>query len=371
MGARNRDGIRIERRGSREILVIDFRYRDKDGREARFRRDASVQTKTAARAEADRLRRRAVEHGSAEASPAAVTLERFVRDDFEPLVMKPKYSPATRERYGRVLTQHGIIEVLGRTRIDEIGAREFRELEAFICKRGSSPRQHLILLRRILATAHEHGAIATMPALPKVERQSRKLTSAPSRDVVEQCLDGSSGWLRTAIALAYYGTNRNGEARASRIGDVDLRKGVLHIRRALSNEEVWSTKGDAERDIPIALPLRAILGEAIRDRDPSELLMADEQGRIPTRQKLYKCFVALQKRLGITPTWSFHSLRHAFGSETVRGGANIKAVQELMGHRDLETTSLYIHALDGDRTAAVATLERATGGKRPEGASRK
>jgi integrase len=370
MGARNRDGIRTENRGGRDILIIDFRYRDKDGREARCRQDASVQTKTAARAEAMRLKQHAAEHGTVDVTPAAATLDRFVREQFVPLIM-PSYSPATRERYGRVLWQHGVMETLGRRRVDEIGAREFRELEAAIRERGSSPRQHLILLRRILTTAHEHGAIAAMPALPKVKKQSGVLPAAPSRDFVERCLEGSTGWLRVAIAIAYFATCRNGEARELRVRDVDLDVGVLHICRALSNEEVWSTKGNEERDIPIALPLRAILAEAIRGRSGDELVMADELGKVPTRQGLYKAFVALQKRLGIAPTWSFHSLRHGFGSHAVRGGANIKAIQELMGHADLQTTSRYIHAVDDDRAAAVATLDRATGGKRRDTDPRK
>src|SRR5262245_30793829 len=66
MGARNRSGVRVERRGGRRVLIIDFRYRSKDGRLKRFRRDALLQSMTAARSEADRLRRYALEHGTVE-----------------------------------------------------------------------------------------------------------------------------------------------------------------------------------------------------------------------------------------------------------------------------------------------------------------
>lgn len=51
-----------------------------------------------------------------------------------------------------------------------------------------------------------------------------------------------------------------------------------------------------------------------------------------------------------------HSLRHAFGTELVRGGANIRAVQELMRHESLQTTQLYAQVLDDDRRVALAVL---------------
>lgn len=355
MGERNRNGVRVERRGGRKTLVIDFTFRDNDGRRQRFRRDASVQNRTAAIAEADRLRRFAVEHGTVDITPTAPTFERFVREQFEPLVM-PSYSPATRERYGRLLWKEGVIATLGRYRVDAIGAREFRSLDAAVRERGVIPRQHLVIVRRVLATAVEHGVIKAMPSLPKVQKQRNKLPSAPSRDVVTALIGAASGALKIAIAVAFYASCRSGEARALRVGDVDLEMGVLRIRRALSHDELWTPKGRAERSIPIALPLRELLTAATSGKKPNESLVIDHLGTVPTRQKLYKAFVALQKREGIEPAWSFHALRHAFGSHVLRHGGNVEAVRELMGHRNLETTSRYLHAIADDTKAAISTF---------------
>jgi integrase/recombinase XerD len=78
----------------------------------------------------------------------------------------------------------------------------------------------------------------------------------------------------------------------------------------------------------------------------------------------------LQQRLGIDPTWSFHSLRHAFGSHAVRNGANVEAVRDLMGHKDLETTALYLHAIDADRKGVIEALSGQLAGNAPAPPSR-
>lgn len=64
-----------------------------------------------------------------------------------------------------------------------------------------------------------------------------------------------------------------------------------------------------------------------------------------------------RKRAGIADrSLTGHSLRHAFGTELVRGGANIRAVQELMRHSSLQTTQRYTQVLDEDRRNALSVL---------------
>ncbi len=366
MGAKNRSGVRVVRRGGRNVLVIDFWFTNKKGQRERCRRDASVQQRTAARAEAERLQRFAAEHGTVKASPAVPTFERFVEEQFEPLVM-PSYSPATRERYARLLHKEGVVEQLGRVRLDAIGAREFRQLEAFVRERGVIPRQHLIIVRNVLKTAVEHGVIAAMPSLPKVQKQRSKLPSAPPSELVTRLLDATNErWLRVAIALAFYAGLRSGEVRALRVGDVELRSRVLHVRNALSDDELWTPKGRAERAIPVASALREVLAVATAGCKATDALVATDGratvtvtglGTVPTRQRLYKAFVALQRANGVERPWGFHSLRHAFGTHVLRNGGNVEAVRELMGHRDLETTSRYLHAIADDRKAAISTFD--------------
>jgi integrase/recombinase XerD len=97
--------------------------------------------------------------------------------------------------------------------------------------------------------------------------------------------------------------------------------------------------------------------EAAKGKQPGDRLVTETNGKTPSRQRLYRAFVALQKKLGIAPQWSFHALRHAFGTHAVERGANIEAVRELMGHADLASTSRYVHATARDKRSVVALLE--------------
>jgi integrase len=355
MGEKNRSGVRATKRRGKKILVIDFRYRDKNGREQRCRQDALVQTSAAAHAEAERLMRHAAEHGTLEPERTVPTFEAFVGKQFTELVM-PGFRPSTRERYRYLLFRDGIVDAFARRRLDEMGALDYRALEAQVRADGVDPRPHLALLRTVLREAYALGVIPSMPRLPRLPPKPKKLSAAPPVEVVRVLLDASGGWLRTAIALAVFAGQRSGEVRAARVVDADFVSGVLYTRKAFSAGVVMTPKSGDERSVPMAEPLRAILSDAARDKKPTDRLVTDERGRTPIRQHVYKAFVALQKRLGLSPTWSFHRLRHAFGTHLVNLGANIEAVREMMGHADLATTSRYLHATSGDKQHAIGLL---------------
>jgi integrase len=354
MGARS-NGYRREVRDGNVRWIIDFRFSDKEGRPDRCRQDALVQTAGGARAEAERLMRYAAEHGTLAPAPSAPTFGTFVRGQFVELVM-PGFRPATQERYERLLLKEGMVEQFAHKRIDEMGTTEYRALQARIVERGVDPRPHLALFRTVLREAFALEVIMVMPRLPKLPPKQRKLPTAPPLAVVRAVLSASSGWLRVAIALAYFASQRNGEVRASRVMDADFIESIAFARKAYSADVVVTPKSGHERAVPMADPLRAILAEAASGKKATARLVTDEHGQTPSRQRVYRAFIALQKRLGISPTWSFHSLRHAFATHLVQLGANIEAVSEMMGHADLAMTSRYLHATSGDKVRAIGLL---------------
>ncbi len=353
MGARG-NGYRREVRDGKVHWIIDFRFRDREGRPQRCRRDALLQTSAGAKAEAERLKRYAVEHGTLDPQVTVPTLGQFVSGKFAELVL-PRFRPATVERYRR-LFEGDLIEGLGEARLDAVGAPEFRLLQARVLERGTDPRPHLALLRTVMREAFELEVIKEMPRLPPLPPKPKKLPSAPPLEVVRQLLDSSRGWLRVAIALAVFGSQRNGEVRALRVMDVDFDGILINVRKAFSADVVVTPKSGDERAVPLAEPLRAILVEAVIGKKPTDHLVADERGRTPSRQRVYRAFVALQRKLGISPTWSFHALRHGFGTHAARQGAPIEAIREMMGHSDIGTTALYLHATASDKRKAIDLL---------------
>ncbi len=363
MGARG-SGHRKEVRGGTPHWIIDFRFRDRDGRTQRCRQDAGVQTAAGARAEAERLKLYAAEHGTLEPQVQVPTFEEFWRGQFAALVL-PRFRPATVERYTR-LFESDLRETVGNARLDAIGAPESRALQVRVIERNADPRPQLALLRTVLREAFELEVIAKASRLPPLPPKPKKLPAAPPLEVVRQLLEGSTGWLRVAIALAVFGSQRNGEVRALRVMDVDFGGVVVNVRKAFSADIVVTPKSGDERAVPLAEPLRAILIEAAKGKKPTDRLVVGPAGQTPSRQRVYRAFIALQHRLGITPTWSFHSLRHGFGTHAARQGASIEAIREMMGHADLASTARYLHASGSDKRRAIELLE-GNWGETPKG----
>ena len=104
-------GVQRRKRDGTSLLVIDFRFRDKDGREQRYRRDARVQTRAGAEAEARRLMEIAHATGTLELRGEAPTLRVFVEETFKPLY-RTKVRPGTWRRYEGLLRQ-GLLDELG------------------------------------------------------------------------------------------------------------------------------------------------------------------------------------------------------------------------------------------------------------------
>lgn len=120
-------------------------------------------------------------------------------------------------------------------------------------------------------------------------------------------------------------------------------------------------KGGKERLVPLSVPARAALSEWLAHRDS-----ADEAARIATGQPAPKAlfpgpgrtghltrqhFHLMVKELavlaGLDPaTVSPHTLRHAFATHLLAGGADLRAIQVMLGHADLGTTEIYTHVLD-------------------------
>jgi len=357
MGARNRSSVRTELRDGRKILIIDFRFKDKDGREQRYRRDASVQTAAGARAEAERLKRLAAARGTLDAEPLAPTLTAFVEGDFARLVMI-RFKPSTREGYEQLLRapEHGLVALLGRKRLDAIGTADARAVEAGALARKAKPRYALVCLRTVLRSAVELGVLASMPRLPKLPAKSEKLPAAPPLAVVVQTIKAADGWLRIAIALAALAGLRCGEVRALEVRDVDLDAKRLVVRRAFSADEVCMPKGRDERAVPVTPLLASILAQACEGKASTMRLAVDARGEALREAAIGDAWRRLQARLGIEPSWRFHQLRHFFGTTCLRGGGNVEAVRRLLGHRDLASTTRYVHATERDMVAAVGAL---------------
>ncbi len=150
---------------------------------------------------------------------------------------------------------------------------------------------------------------------------------------------------RALMELLYATGMRAAEVAGIKIGDVNFQIGYL---RCLG-------KGEKERVIPIhrtaldacEVYMQELRPDLLREKK-SDILFLSRTGRALSRIEVWRivrrCAVQAGLKGHITP----HTLRHCFGSHLLAGGADLRAVQELLGHADVATTQIYTH-VDSDR----------------------
>ena len=122
-------------------------------------------------------------------------------------------------------------------------------------------------------------------------------------------------------------------------------------------------KGDKERLVPIgntALKFIAIYRSQIRvhaeiKKGQEDILFLNRRGAGLTRQMIFILLKNLVREAGIQKTVSPHTFRHSFATHLVEGGADLRAVQEMLGHESITTTEIYTHL---DRAFLRETLQK-------------
>jgi integrase/recombinase XerD len=236
-----------------------------------------------------------------------------------------------------------------------------RHLERHRTRRGTplapaSRASALGTMRRFFAFLASRGHLLHDPAqaipLPRRTRLPRGiLTESQARRLVAAPFPGSRiGKRDRAILETLYGTGiRLGEAVRADVSDLDLREGVLLVR---------SGKGKKDRVVPVEGRAAVALGIYLTDARP-ELLKHMDAALFLSRHGGRLSMVGLHamvKRHGqaIGVHVSPHVLRHTCATHLLRGGADIRHVQELLGHRSLATTALYTRVAIEDLRQVLA-----------------
>ena len=189
----------------------------------------------------------------------------------------------------------------------------------------------------------------TLPGVLSEEEVERLLAAAwPEDDAVND----------VAQARGRRASPAGHDRAALRQRPASLGAGVAAAPRGLRRDRqslLVRGKGDKERLVPLGVPARRALDAylAVRDRHladgaPSRWLFPSRgaSGHL-TRHRLAQMLKALAQAAGIEPgRVSPHALRHAFASHLLAHGADLRAVQKMLGHADIATTEIYTHVLD-------------------------
>ena len=173
-------------------------------------------------------------------------------------------------------------------------------------------------------------------------RRPRRLPDTPKTAEVEAALDALDGdgplalRNRALVELVYSAGLRSSEAVGLDLADLDFDREQLHVRG----------KGGKERIVPLGEEAGYLLARYLREARPGLLRGAENAVFVSARGK--RLDTSTLRRIFAHP----HRLRHAFATHLLEGGADLRTIQELLGHSSLSTTQLYSH-VDGRRLRRV------------------
>jgi len=283
------------------------------------------------------------------------------RDDLTRSFLLPRFadfialeqglSPRTQEAYRRDLDRFAQYAASrGASAPVDITARMLREYVYHLKDLGLSPasiRRNVSAVRTYFRFLIGDGIVVrdpserletpkrwrTLPDVLTVE-EVQKLLAAPTLDDPFVFRD------RALLELAYGAGLRVSEWITLGVRDLMLDEGLVRV----------FGKGSKERLVPIgrsAIGAAAIYLRELRPRlekgEGKGVLLLNARGRPLTRMGAWKILRGYVERAGITRHVTPHTLRHSFATHLLEGGADLRAVQEMLGHVDIATTQIYTH----------------------------
>ena len=263
----------------------------------------------------------------------------------ERFLASPSFSDTTRKAYGVDVREFG--EWLARRRI-QLEDVDVRTLSEYTAELGRARRRKLApttigrkvaavrsFLRFTLGPAH-------VPDASLAPRRHRRLPDTPKPEQVEAALEALDGdgplalRNRALVELIYSAGLRSQEAVALDLGDVDFDQEQVRVRG----------KGGKERVVPLGEEAALCVARYLQDARPELARGAENALFISARGR--RLDTSTVRRVFAHP----HRLRHAFATHLLEGGADLRTIQELLGHSSLSTTQVYSH-VDAKRLRRV------------------
>ena len=256
----------------------------------------------------------------------------------------PSLAESTRRSYAFDLRDFaGWLGARG-THVDEVDVRVLAEYVAELgrARRGLAPATIARRVSSVRSFLRFTLGPDRVPDTPFSPRRSRRLPDAPKQSEVEAIVAGVAGegplLLRNAalVELVYSAGLRSAEAFGLDLRDVDFEQEHVHVRG----------KGGKERVVPLGELAAYAVALYLRDGRPQLARGADDALFLSVRGR--RLDTSTLRRLLPHP----HRLRHSFATHLLEGGADLRTIQELLGHASLATTQIYSH-VDAKRLRKV------------------
>lgn len=272
------------------------------------------------------------------------------------LTLQRGLSPNTREAYlADVEKLEGWLQANGMT-FEQVSYADLQEFMASMHDLGISPRSQSRIVSGVRQFFHYlkgEEYIAEDPSLllqvPRIGCHLPEVLTIEEIDALEDAIDLSTpeGIRNKAIIETLYGCG----LRVSELVNLEYSK-VFFREQYLTVEG----KGSKQRLVPMSeVSVECIRRyiEKVRNRmdirrGEENILFLNRRGSRLTRQMIFTIIRRLADLAGIRKTISPHTLRHSFATHLLEGGANLRVIQQLLGHESIATTEIYLH-LDSRR----------------------
>jgi integrase/recombinase XerD len=273
------------------------------------------------------------------------------------LKIEKRYSTNTVESYHRDISR--FLQFSGERPLEAFDSTRIRSYLMKCLDEGRNSRstaRYLSSLKSFFNFLREENYIKENPAeILESPKLWRKLPNVIGLDEVEAllaCPDPKTlqGIRDKAMLEVLYATGlRASELVSLKVSDVDLQVGYLRSMGKGSKERVVPLGAIAQEAVQDYIDVaRRVLLKGNTDHD----LFITRRGSKMTRQGFWKILKAYALKANIKTSVSPHTLRHAFATHLLERGADLRSVQEMLGHADISTTQIYTHILQ-DRMRKV------------------
>jgi integrase len=266
--------------------------------------------------------------------------------------------PSTLRDYRSTITAH-LLPAFGAMRVEDVSAATIERWRAELPP-TLSPRTKNKLLIQLHGIFRRAQRVYGLPGNPMAEIERHR--HRPSGDIQVFSVEEVLALVRAAeseqdaaiyMTAAFTGLRR-GELLALRWRDVDFEASAIRVRASYSGGARTMPKSGRVRSVPMAPDVGRVLahlGQREHFASDHDLVFAGETGGYLDGSALRRRYDRALQRAGLRPL-RFHDLRHTFGTRMI-GRADIRRVQEWMGHADIQTTMKYLHYVPRHDDAAL------------------
>jgi site-specific recombinase XerD len=263
----------------------------------------------------------------------------------ERFLASPGLGESTRRAYRGDVQEFGRWLAGRRLRVRDVDVRVLTEYAAELGRARPRKLAPATIARKLAAVRSflrfTLGA-SQVPDASLAPRRPRRLPETPKPAEIEAALEALQGdgplaaRNRALVELVYSAGLRSAEAVGLELADVDFDREQLHVRG----------KGGKERIVPLGEEAALLLARYLHEARPQLARGAENAVFLSARGR--RLDTSTVRRVFAHP----HRLRHAFATHLLEGGADLRTIQDLLGHSSLSTTQLYSH-VDGKRLRRV------------------